>query len=110
MTFRLLAVALAAVLSLVLAACGNTLDLSDVEDTITKDAEAAGLTVEEVDCPDDIEAKEGDTFDCTVKADGEELPLTLTQKDDDGNLEYDITTLGTSAEGGGTDTETVPAE
>jgi Domain of unknown function (DUF4333) len=44
----------------------------------------------EVTCPDDVEAKEGDTFDCTARAQGESATISVTQQDDEGNIRWKL--------------------
>jgi Domain of unknown function (DUF4333) len=44
----------------------------------------------EVTCPDDVEAKKGDTFECTAKAQGESAKISVTQQDDDGNVRWKL--------------------
>jgi hypothetical protein len=77
---------------------GSTIDGGQLEDEIVDDAEAAGLVLDGADCPSpDVE--EGDTFSCTVTVKGEERPLEVTQRNDDGNVEYDLGPLLTSSVG-----------
>lgn len=88
---------------LALAGCSDVIDADKLEDEIKKDAEAAGLVVDEVDCPE-ADAKADETFVCTVTVKGEEKELEILQKDDEGNVTYNLTALvdGTSgADAGG---------
>jgi Domain of unknown function (DUF4333) len=87
------------VLALVLAAaaCSKTLDTTELEgslkDQLETQLEVSGLTVE---CPDDIEAKAGDTFRCTATGtDGSAATVEVTQTDDQGNLTWEIVDAGT---------------
>ena len=51
---------------LALAGCGG-IDSAQVEEEIAKDIEAeTGIRVASVECPDDIEKKEGLTVQCTA--------------------------------------------
>ena len=60
-------VALIAVVALALAACGTkTLDQSDEVNLVNKQLSSQNLKAKTVDCPSDVEAKEGDTFKCDV--------------------------------------------
>ena len=87
-------VAAAAVLAL--AACGETtIDGGQLEDEIREDAESSGLVLDGVECPSP-DAEEGETFECTVTVKGEDNQLEIVQRNDDGNVEYD---LGPLAEG-----------
>jgi hypothetical protein len=59
--------ALAAIVVLVAAGCGEkTLEQSSAVDLVNKNLAANDLKAESVDCPDDVHAKEGETFQCTV--------------------------------------------
>ena len=75
---------------LMLGACSKTLEMDEVESQIqTGIEEQTGATVTEVSCPEEVEAKEGDTFDCTVKAeDGTEGTVEVTQTSDDGDVTW----------------------
>ena len=83
-----------AVLAVVFAlgACSKTLDIDEIEDQIsTGIEEQTGAQVSEVDCPDEVDAEEGDTFDCTVTAeDGTEANVKVTQTSDDGDVTWVI--------------------
>lgn len=83
---------LAAVLALAVAGCGTTtLDTGEVEDEVTELAEDRDLQVDDVTCPDDIEAEEGDEFDCDVELEGgEEIEAQVTQRNDDGDVRIRI--------------------
>ena len=90
-TVGMLALALAAV------ACSKTLDMTELEgslkDQLETQLDVTGLTV---DCPDDVEAKAGDTFRCTATGtDGSEVTIEVTQTDDQGNLTWEIVDVGT---------------
>lgn len=62
------AVALIAVVAFAAAGCGTkTLDQSDEVNLVNKQLSSQNLKADSVDCPDDVEAKEGDTFKCDVK-------------------------------------------
>jgi len=78
---------------LALAGCGGTtIDGGALEDEIIEDAEREGLVIDDADCPSP-DAAEGDTFGCTVTVKGEERQLEIVQRNDDGNVEYDLTPL-----------------
>jgi uncharacterized protein YajQ (UPF0234 family) len=60
-------IAAVAVLAFVAAGCGTkTLDQGDEVDLVNKQLASQDLKAKTVDCPSDVEAKEGDTFDCDV--------------------------------------------
>ena len=74
---------------LALAGCGN-LDSGQIEDEIAKEIEAEiGVRPASVDCPDDIEQKEGLTVQCTARGEnGGEAVVDVTQIDDDGAVQF----------------------
>lgn len=79
---------------MVAAGCApRTLDTDQLERRLERQV-SDQLRVEAVvaDCPSDIEAREGDRFDCTVRAQGEEsgLRIVVTQLDADGNVTWEI--------------------
>ena len=66
----------------------KTLDQSDAQKQVTSTAEGLiGVAPENVECPADIEVKTGGTFTCTGTVDGQDVSFTVTQKDEDGNVE-----------------------
>ena len=67
-----------------LAGCGTEkVDDEKVEDFLRENAGAPTL-IESVDCPDDVEIDEGDTFDCEVHTEGDGLEVvTMRQIEDD---------------------------
>ncbi|MEX2196366.1 MAG: DUF4333 domain-containing protein [Thermoleophilaceae bacterium] len=104
---------LAAVLALGVAGCGSsTLDTAEIEDEVQELAEDRDLEVDGVTCPDDIEAEEGDEFDCEVEIEGgEEIDAEVTQRNDDGDVRIRIDAeqiaQGQQTDtGAGTDTDT----
>lgn len=92
--------ALLAVLAccLTLAACGDTIIDADkgqrlIKTEIEKVVGVSGVTIT---CPKDRKAKKGDSFTCEAKgADGTTQPITVTQKDDAGNVHFDAPLLHT---------------
>jgi hypothetical protein len=57
----------AAVLALATTGCGTkTIDQGDEVDLVNKQLASDNLKAKTVDCPDDVEAKEGETFTCDV--------------------------------------------
>ena len=80
---------LLAVLAVAAAGCGDTkIDDAKAESFIEKTvAEQVGARVESVECPTDLTAKKGETFECTVTGDdGSSGRTTVTEKDDEGNV------------------------
>jgi Domain of unknown function (DUF4333) len=77
--------------ALALAACGaQQLDTAEAEQTIEKRlGEQAGTKVT-IDCPDDVEIKKGDTFDCKAKARKDTANVKVTQLDDKGNVRWEV--------------------
>jgi hypothetical protein len=76
-----------------LAACGETtIDGGALEAEVREDAQREGLVLDDVDCPSP-EANAGDRFTCTVTVKGERRALEVTQRNDDGNVEYSLTPL-----------------
>jgi hypothetical protein len=62
-----LTLAASAALLLGVAACGKTtIDKSSEVDLVNKSLAAQNLKATSVDCPGDVEAKEGETFSCTA--------------------------------------------
>ncbi len=60
-------VGVTAILALAAAGCGTkTIDQSSEVDLINKQLDSQNLKAKSVDCPDDVEAKEGETFECNV--------------------------------------------
>ena len=93
------AAALVAAGVLLLSACDasvgvgeRVLDSAEVEAEVVNQLEAeVGERPESVDCPDEIEAAEGETYRCTLTAeDGSTIGLTLTMTDDEGNFDIEV--------------------
>ncbi len=89
--FRVAALSPALIAVLVLTGCSTTLDADKAETEIAKAVRVqAGVPVKTVECPEDVEAKKGDKFNCTVTAkDGTSGKVNVTQKDDKGNIAFD---------------------
>jgi hypothetical protein len=83
---------LAAVVVLALAVgCGKELDASGPEQAIANAVgRNYGVVVTDVICPEDIDAKQGATFDCIVVLRDDRLSARVTQTDDDGRVEYEL--------------------
>ena len=70
---------------------GSDLDTGELETEIEDGLEAQGVSDSAVDCPDDVEAEEGDEFTCTATApDGSTATILVTQTDDDGNVSWRV--------------------
>jgi uncharacterized protein DUF4333 len=60
-------IGVAAVLALAAAGCGTkTIDQDSEVDLVNKQLESDNLKAKSVDCPDDVEAKDGETFQCDI--------------------------------------------
>ena len=92
---RLPVVALAALVALGLTACG-TIDGDKLADEIASglnsDLQQIDVTIDTVDCPDDVESETGATFDCAATTDkGDELPVNVEVTDgENGDVSYEI--------------------
>jgi Tfp pilus assembly protein PilP len=86
----------AALSALALVGCSASIDTEDLEDQIKQGVEAqTDVTVRSVECPDDVAPEAGSTFECTATADdGSTATITVTQKDDQGNVDWEITSTG----------------
>jgi type 1 fimbria pilin len=93
-TKRLLVAAAAGALAL--AGCRATINTEDLEGQIKQGVEAqTDVTVRSVECPEDVAPEAGATFECTATADdGSTATITVTQKDDQGNVDWEITSTG----------------
>lgn len=96
---RLLVAGVGTAALLGLAACGgdgdgndrggggaDAVSASEVEDRISSDLEEqVGQEPDEVSCPDDLEAEEGATLECTLTAGTDELGVTVTVQSVEGD-------------------------
>jgi hypothetical protein len=87
-------VLLVVVVSVAMGACTpRMLDTEQLERRLERglsdELRVPGITVE---CPLEIEAREGSTLDCIARAPGESagLRIEVTQLDDDGNVTWEI--------------------
>lgn len=79
--------------ALSLAACGEaTLDTGNIEDEIAPQvADQTGTKDVELSCPDDVEAKKGDEFECDVTAaGGVEAKVKVVQENDEGDVNWEL--------------------
>lgn len=75
-------------LTLLLALATPTLETDSIEGQIgITTGQAAGTTPTAITCPDSVEVQPGGTFTCTATVAGQNLPFTVTQKDDQGNVD-----------------------
>ena len=82
---------IALIAALTLAACGDkTLDTGDAEKKIAEGVEEQqNYEPEKVECPDDMKAEEGETYECKVTAPGgKEATATITMVDDEGRFRF----------------------
>ena len=86
---RLLAVAAAVVVA---GSCTPTLDTEGLEGDLAGQLEDELRTeIAEVRCPEDVEAKAGDTFDCTAEeGSGATFVVRVVQQNDQGDVEWSI--------------------
>jgi hypothetical protein len=77
--------------ALALAACGTQqLDTAEAEKTIADRLGQQAGTKVTINCPDDVEIKKGDTFECTAKARKDTAKVKVTQLDDEGNVRWEV--------------------
>jgi len=72
--------------------CGTQkLDVADAERTMGRRlGSEQGIKVK-VDCPDDVEIKKGDTFNCRATSPGKDpATVKVTQLDDDGRVRFEV--------------------
>lgn len=105
---RLLAAAVLALLLAVAAGCSvsigesDSLDTQELETTIADSQEKQLGFRPVVECPDDIEAAEGDEFTCKATApDGSTATVFVTQTNADGDVTWRVVA---DQDGGGTTT------
>ncbi|HWH24568.1 MAG TPA: DUF4333 domain-containing protein [Candidatus Limnocylindria bacterium] len=88
--------AVVGIMTIALAACqfSLTLDTTALEQNIRDEVarQVDGLTLTEVNCPEDRPLQEGDVFTCTATgSDGRQLVITVTQTDSTGNVRWEVT-------------------
>jgi predicted small lipoprotein YifL len=87
------AATLAIAVTVALAACGEkTLDTGDAESEIAdKIEQQRNVRPKSIECPEDMKAKKGEEYTCTLTApNGDELDVKLTMLDDDGKFEFEV--------------------
>ncbi len=78
----------------------KTLDMAEAERQIAQMTEdQAGVAPTDVSCPADVEAESGATFACSASLEDQPISFTVTQTDDDGNIQVnsDNTFVGIAA-------------
>jgi hypothetical protein len=73
-------------------ACSQTLNIDSVKSAVSSGVTSqVGLTIASVTCPDTREVKANDTFECIVAPQGGgRLTVKVTQKDDKGNVNWEV--------------------
>ena len=89
---RSLVLALVVLGAVAAAGCASKLDTGKIEVEIKKSlADRTGARIASVDCPDDVEAKEGDTFRCTATAaTGKRVPIEVIQENGSGRVTWRV--------------------
>jgi hypothetical protein len=68
----------------------STLDTAEAERQIGQlTADQTGVAPTDVSCPADVEARSGATFTCTASLEHQPISFTVTQTDDEGNVQID---------------------
>ncbi|TCK22832.1 DUF4333 domain-containing protein [Pseudonocardia endophytica] len=66
-----------------------TLNTDQIETRIASTTQTeTGTATSAVTCPDSVDVQVGGTFTCTAVVEGQNLPFTVTQKDDQGNVDF----------------------
>lgn len=88
-----------AVLSIAAAACTKTLDTDGLEGELKGQIEQQiPGEIASVDCPADVAVEAGATFECTaVDESGAEFTISVTQRDDQGKVDWEVTDAGAAA-------------
>ncbi len=82
-------IAITALAGLAVAGCGG-LDTDEGEEKISDAVkQQTGAKDVSVDCPDDVDQKKGENFDCKVTGDATGT-VQVTQTNDDGNVTFDL--------------------
>ncbi len=78
--------------ALAIGACGTeSLDIGKAESEIEKGLrDQLGTKDTSVDCPDEVEAKKGDEFDCKATVDRQKGTVNVTQQDEEGNVRWQV--------------------
>jgi Domain of unknown function (DUF4333) len=76
--------------ALALAACGSKVINTDKAETEIEKGLKQQLHLQNVsvDCPSNVKAKKGDTFNCTAKSGKQTAKILVTQEDDNGRIRW----------------------
>ena len=80
-----------ALMAAAFAACGEArLDTDKYEAAIRSGVtRQTGVKIDTVRCPDEVEARRGDTFNCVARAsNGQRARVEVTQRDDEGGVSW----------------------
>lgn len=80
---------------------GDTLDSDKLEREIAKGIKEQLSIDATVTCPDDVKLTAGDVFECEASSSGSTATVTVTQRDDKGNVDWKLN-AGTSTTPTGT--------
>jgi uncharacterized protein DUF4333 len=89
----IMSVCVMAVVAIATPGCGggNKLDTNAVEQNIIDRIDKRKLPIEKVTCPDDVDAKKGESFRCqAILTGGTMATVNVTQTDDNGTVAYKI--------------------
>ena len=82
---------LPALLGTLAVGCGaSTIDAAQVEGQIEQQLSSATTKVASVSCPDDIEHKDGQTFDCRAELEGGGEAVVVVTEHDRGDFTYEV--------------------
>ena len=75
-------------IALLIAGCGDTfIDPRAAEEDILRELlDERGIEVDAVRCPEEVEAENGDTYECTAQTPRAEFRITYRQIDDEGGV------------------------
>ncbi len=76
--------------ALALGGCASSLDTAKLQSSIQAKLGEVDLSASNISCPSSIEVKAGSTFDCTATVNGVPAKVTVTQKDDQGNVSFEV--------------------
>lgn len=76
--------------ALAVVGCAASLDTAKLQTSIQAKLGEVDLTASSITCPTSIEVKAGATFDCTATVNDIPVKVTVSQKDDQGNVSYEI--------------------
>jgi Domain of unknown function (DUF4333) len=79
-------------LAIAATACSKTLDTEGLEVELKSQIEEQTEgTITSVDCPADVEAKAGESFECSAEeGSGATFTIRVTQRDGEGNVDWEV--------------------